>query len=342
MRLIHNELVLRAAANAKRFWRQSFLGCSRLRPLAVVAAHLLGACTLAAIPRSARAEVVEVVGFTGIFSPTNWVVVNTNPAQTLSTTTNFSCDPAATGPGPPNKVACVDGYVADGLPTDYFNLKSSEAGYTGGGASTTTSITTLTITNTYWRPWRISFNWNFCDTVVDDTCDLAFGDYTQASLYLDPGFISPNDGTNDWIFTTTPDVGYYNQTAAAYLPPGATINFSVTTNNTGPASLLNVYNFDAVEIPAPLPITGGGAAFACSRRLRRRQRHARRQLLAMPGTASGAPPGPGALRALRAERQQRQAIQHYGALLGRPVRLAAASRPPHPAAGQSSGQPEIL
>lgn len=292
---------------------------ARVRGLLFIGTPL---ATLLAAPTHAAG-----IGLTGTFDPQTWVVVNTSPAQTLSyntptpTTFNFSCEVV-------NDVACVDDYTETGL-----TLLGSDPDYTGGGTNGTARTTTLTLTNSYWRPYLITFNWTF------DGPGGSLDSSQTATILTNPGFLD-TVSTQGYTFTSVAGQSYTSEAAIAYLPPGATLSFSLYTNNASAVPVFTLTNFDAVEIPAPLPISGGAAAFGCSRRLRRRQRHARRQLLAMPGTASGAPSSPEALRALRAEQQQRQAIQRYGALLGRPVQRAAAARPIQPSAGNTGGQPE--
>ena len=110
---------------------------------------------------------------------------------------------------------------------------------------------------------------------------------------------------------------------------GATLNFTISTDNSQDPATLSLTGFDYVEIPAPLPISGACMFFASSRRLRRRLRKSSQN--DANSNSAGAPgnfthPGASYSSAIPA------AIHRYSARLGLslpdgqgPVRLRATS-----------------
>jgi hypothetical protein len=180
----------------------------------------------------------------------------------------------------------------------------------GGGLQGTPRSTSLVFTNNYWRPYLVSFNWSFADAALgDDPLDQ------YVSFLVDPGFISPNSG-DTYSYTSLTGVAYTDSSSVAYLPPGATLSFSINTlNNTTPSGLLTIKGFTTTEVPAPLPITGSGAILLYSRRLRRRTRKASIQPPALhPSTGKLLSPAQ-----QRSSHKKQLALSHYGTMLGGPV-----------------------
>ena len=245
-----------------------------------------------------------VSGFTGVFAPSTWVVVNTNPSSSLGYGTGppdepFSCANVTEG------VGCIDTYTPATGEFSMIGLDSST-----GVSVPSTSTTTLTLTNTYWRPYLITFNWSY----TGSNGSPVESDQT-ATIMTDPGFVGTL-GSDSYFYTSSAGDTISGEAAVVYLPPGATLSFTATTNNTGAYPVFSLDSFDAVEVPAPLPISGGVAAFSFSRRLRRRRGTA---------TAQGRNPlqGHDPDRARQHQLQHKQrTIQSYAALLGRPLPAA--------------------
>ena len=100
-----------------------------------------------------------------------------------------------------------------------------------------------------------------------------------------------------------------------YLPPGASLTFSIASSNTTSAPFFTMEGFDAVEVPAPLPITGSSAVLLYSRRLRRRTLTASSQPPALHPTTGKVL----SLAEQRSRQQHQRALNHYGSLLGGPL-----------------------
>ena len=73
--------------------------------------------------------------------------------------------------------------------------------------------------------------------------------------------------------------------------------------------------FEAVEVPAPLPITGSSAVLLYSRRLRRRTLTASKQPPALHPTTGKVM----SLAEQRSRHKHQRALNHYGSLLGGPL-----------------------
>lgn len=331
-----------------RFMHSNIGLCFRCRADRPTAALKLGNCRLAVVRHQAvralflawlglaggiTAMPAKATGFSGTFDPSTWTVVNTNPANTPQTQTLTSNDYFCSEieAGNPNDVGCLSGITTN---TGSFTLIGSEVDLPGGGPADTLSQTTLKMTNTYWRPYLITFDWSFSGPGGDP---LAEDQY--ARILVNPGFID-TAGSQGYQYESAPGDPINAESAIVYIPPGATLEFSVFTLNNGVAPVFSITGFDAVEVPAPLPLAGSSGVFLFSRRLRRRQRSASSQFTVL-GRSS---PGPLNLARLRRAQQQRQAIQRYGDLLGRPLTLPPAplsSQQPSPA-GPLQPQPKPL
>jgi hypothetical protein len=215
-----------------------------------------------------------------------------------------------------NNVGCTSPAYSDAV-TIAGTQEGSTPPITLGDFNSTNVV--LTNNNTNGRPYRISFNWSFDYKSDDQYVAFALSSGTVVVDGVDSGYTWSSSFTD-----------YPSSTASIYLPPGATLTFSVTTDNNGAYPTLAINNFDAVEIPAPLPLAGGSSAFLWSRRLRRRR---------LP---AGAPPQPSPLPTLSLPGQlprpagrlavpppRQQALQRYAELLGRPF-PAAIAHPPGP------------
>ncbi len=224
-----------------------------------------------------------------------------------------------------NNVGCTS-------PT-YFDdvlIAGTEVGSTPSitlGDYNTTNVT-LTNNDPSSKPYVISFDWAF-DYKSDDQ---------YVAFTLSSGTLIV-DGVDQGYTWTSSATDYPNSTSSIYLPPGATLTFSVTTDNNGAYPSLAISSFDAVEIPAPLPLAGASSAFLWSRRLRRRR------------VPAGSPPQPASLPTLplpgqfrqRAGRPavtqpRQQELQRYAALLGRPL-PASSAHPPGPAPRSACNAP---
>jgi hypothetical protein len=118
--------------------------------------HLVALPILGLLLSAAHAETVASFGTT--FAPETWLVVNTNPNQTL--TNSMGSFPAmCNGTGQiygANTVGCVEDYTASQGISDTVTLLGIE-GETGNSTST------LQFKNTNWRSLLISFTWSFFD-----------------------------------------------------------------------------------------------------------------------------------------------------------------------------------
>ena len=121
--------------------------------------------------------------------------------------------------------------------------------------------------------------------------------------------------TEGYNIPGVPDTSYPTQNATAYVPAGATLSFTVFSNNTTAAPKFTMEGFSYVEVPAPLPITGSSAVLIYSRRLRRRTLTASKQPPALhPATGKVL-----SLAEQRSRHQHQRALNHYGSLLGGPL-----------------------
>jgi hypothetical protein len=269
----------------------------------------------------APAPVKAVSGFTGTFEQSNWTVVNTDPVQTLSGVDGI-CNTYTGYTGNDNNVGCTS-IAYSGSVTIAGTEEGSTPPITLGDINSTNVV--LTNNNTNGRPYRISFNWEF-DWKSDDQ---------YVAFTLSSGTVVVDGVDYGYAWTSNAD-DYPSSTASIYLPAGATLTFSVTTDNLGSSPTRAISSFDAVEIPAPLPMAGGSSAFLWSRRLRRR----RLKPGSPPLPASLPLPGqlcpPAGQLVLPPPRQQ--ALQRYAELLGRPLSLAGAHSP-GPAPGPACNAP---
>jgi hypothetical protein len=171
-------------------------------------------------------------------------------------------------------------------------------------------------TNSFWRPYLISFDWSF--TSASDPSSPNVESNQNVSFHVNPGFIYPNgESGTTYSYTSDPGLAYPNSTGwVAYVPPGATLSFSVNTvDNTGDPGQLTIKGFTTTEVPAPLPITGSGAVLLYSRRLRRRTQRASTQPPALHPTTGKVL----SLAQQRSSHKKQLALSHYGTMLGGPV-----------------------
>jgi len=219
-----------------------------IRRLALLAgtSGLAGITSLVLCAPSARAA-----GLTGSFDLANWILTNTDPDQSLNSSQS-TC-------GVDNDVACVDNID---LITGAVDVVGSVANQTGGGVANTPRTTTWSLTNTG-PSALINFDWDL----------ETFGETNQTASYLvnlSDFVLSSNDGDTGNI-------------TSLLLASGASFGFRViTSDNNGNSGILSITNFSATpvtnpaSVPGPLPLAGGVAAFAWSRRLRSRLRRSRR------------------------------------------------------------------
>jgi hypothetical protein len=215
-------------------------------------ALLTGASGLAAVTSLALfTPSAKAAGFTASFDPANWILTNTNPDQSLNST-QYTCFVL-------NDVACVEKIETI---TGAVDVVGSVSGQQGGNGANIPRTTTWSLTNT--GPHAlISFDWAL------DT----FGGANQTASYLvnlANVVLSSNDGDSGSI-------------TSLLLANGDSFGFRVTTSdNNGDPGILSISSFSATlvtnpaSVPGPLPLAGGVAAFAWSRRLRSRLRSRQR------------------------------------------------------------------
>ena len=233
---------------------------------------------------------VQAASLTTVFNPTNWVLVNTNPAESITNTSNNTCGPSALDRGQ----ACVDTFSGTG-----FTL----LGYSSPGDPNETSLTMHESTST---PYRITFNWTFIPQSVA----------TDISISISNGTIITNNYEgNNFTASTDDDNQFSNIPATVYLSQGASLTFRISSPNASGAPLFTMSDFNAEAAPAPLPIAGSSAVLLYSRRLRRRTLTAASQPPALhPSTGKVL-----SLAEQRASLQRQLALKHYGTILGGPV-----------------------
>ena len=120
---------------------------------------------------------------------------------------------------------------------------------------------------------------------------------------------------NNFTASTNQDDHFFQVPASVYLPPGASLTFSIASPNTSGAPFFTMEGFEAVEVPAPLPITGSSAVLLYSRRLRRRTLTASSQPPALHPTTGKVL----SLAEQRSRHHHQRALHHYGSLLGGPL-----------------------
>lgn len=301
------------------------------------------------------APALAIAGFSGSFDPSTWLVVNTYNQPTppdplyapLSGITNTStpsvkystlCESSNSGTQGPNQVACIEDFTPEGT---LSLLSSLGDGSIGGGDSGTTTTTTFTLTNPYpsdyeyRRVYLISFEWSFTGGSLDSPTP------TQSPQFLSIKTIGGSvyiNGQENYEFVSTPGLSYTGQQTLVYLPMGATLDFTISTDNASDLAILSLTGFDYVEVPAPLPISGATMVFAASRRLRGRLRKARKTpaILRLSADAGGHAPCGFACTTARTA-----AIQRYSARLGLPTPGLQRPLSPAPTAA-SPRQPSLL
>lgn len=299
--------------------------------LSLVGGLLAGLGGWAVMLLTTPAPALAVAGFSGSFDPSTWLVVNTydqasppspstlsgiasNGNSTLCNTDPFTAPSGVPGP---NEVACIESFTTGGDLT----LISSVDGPPGGGEIDTTTTTTFRLTNPYAsdyeyrRVYLISFQWSFTGGSLDSpTPD---GNSSQFLSIRSVGGSVYINGQENYEFVTEVGLAFPpGQQALVYLPMGATLDFTISTNNSNDIATLALTGFDYVEVPAPLPISGATMMFAASRRLRGRLRKPRQSsaILRPSVTAGGLAFGSSRCTLARAA-----AIHHYSARLGLPM-----------------------
>ena len=211
--------------------------------------------TLALITTALFPATVRAAGFSGSFDPGNWSIVNTTSGSIDQTLTSNGSPPTTAADyscGIVNDVACVENISASSGAVD---VVGSVAGLTGGGTANTVRTTTWTVTNGS-AAALLSFDWALNTVPNEDATN-------QTAFYL--------VGSSETLISSGANVGSFSGIALA---PGESFGFRVTTtDNTGDYGILSITGFNdalEVQVPAPLPLAGGLAAFSWSRRLRRR------------------------------------------------------------------------
>jgi hypothetical protein len=296
------------------------------------------------------APALAIAGFSGSFDPSTWLVVNTynQPTppdpSTLSGISNSSVSTlcqgttAPSGTSGPNEVACIETFTPEGS----LSLLSSYEGFIGGGTAGKTTTTTFSLTNPYpsdyeyRRVYLISFEWSFTGNSLDSPTPAEGG--TQFLSIKTVGGTVYINGQENYEFVSTPGLSYAGQQTLVYLPMGATLDFTISTNNSNEPATLFLDGFQYEEVPAPLPISGATMVFAASRQLRGRLRKARKTpaILRLSADAGGHAPCGFACTTARTA-----AIQRYSARLGLPTPGLQRPLSPAPTAA-SPRQPSLL
>ncbi len=217
----------------------------------------LAGLTLALLSSALLPATVRAAGFRSSFDPTNWSIVNTTNGsvdETLSNA-NYTCISGS------NDVACVENLSAASGGVEVVG--SSSAGGNGGGTANTLRTTTWTVTNGSDAALLI-FDWALNTSPSGGATD-------QTVSYL--------VGLNETIIDSTDgSFGSFRGINSIALAAGESFGFRVTTaNNIGDYGILSISGFSNVyDVPAPLPLAGGIAAFRWSRHLRRRIANATR------------------------------------------------------------------
>ena len=200
------------------------------------------------------------VGFGTTFAPGTWLVVNTNPSQSLTFPDNACNFTDVEGAGT-NGVACIANYTDKDvslLGSSVIDPLDPTSGTppSGSGSADTARSTTLQFYNSNWRPALITFKWTFhaADSTPDDPT-IPLGQFV--SFLVDPGWTDPSNGPGTYSYTSTIDTLYEDIDQTVYLPSGATLSFSVNTvDNNNLPGILYIKGFTTTEVPAPLPIMG--------------------------------------------------------------------------------------
>lgn len=227
---------------------------NRMHSRSFVAA--LAGLSLGAVLSPATAQ---AAGFVGSFDPSNWTLVNTSDdgTTTVIDQTLVGADAIC---GATNTVACVTYANQFGDAELRGSTASGSPAPSGGGDVDALRTTTWQFTNPNppgWGDTTISFSWLFTG---DDSG-------SQTASYLLNG--------SETILSST-STGSPATITSLLLAPGQTFGFRITTYDNRGAPQLNISSFSAsAPVPGPLPMAGGAAAFAWSRRLRQRIRQAR-------------------------------------------------------------------
>jgi hypothetical protein len=234
---------------------------------------------------------VQAASLTTAFDPTDWLLVNTNPVESIANTSNNTCGALV------RVQACVDTFSSTG-----FTLLGSGSDLPNPGANTTS----LTMYESNSTPYRITFNWTFVPQSVTTGISISISNGT---------IITNNYEGNNFTASTDDDTQFSNVPATVYLSQGASLTFSISSPNTSSAPFFTMTDFNATAVPAPLPIAGSSAVLLYSRRLRRRTLTAASQPPALhPSTGKVM-----SLAEQRASLQRQLALKHYGTILGGPV-----------------------
>jgi hypothetical protein len=220
-----------------------------LAPINRLGLALIGPCLL---PASACAA-----GFSGIFDPANWIIVNTTAGLVDQILTSLGSPPvenAAFYCGNGNQVACAETIDAT---TGSVNVVGSIAGFNGGGIANVDRTTTWTVNNGP-QPSTLMFSWALATMLPSATNQSAW--YVVGTIAIQ---VTATDGDSGSISNIT-------------LAPFETFGLRVSTvDNIGDYGVLSITNFMATPtaghvVPAPLPVAGVAAALSWSRHLRRR------------------------------------------------------------------------
>ena len=242
----------------------------------------------------------QAAGLTTAFNPNQWVLVNTaitgeNPVPS----NQYYCSSLS------RDTACVDSADENG-----FVLYGSSADTTDPNLGNNDTI--FSIKNTNSNLYVVTFNWTLPPTP---------GTSSAITLSINNNGIIYSLNQQGSTITGTPSGDCPNgnfctpQSATAYVPAGATLSFKVSSDSSAGAPTLTIDNFNATEVPAPLPIAGSSAVLLYSRRLRRRTLTAASQPPALhPSTGKVL-----SLAKQRASLQRQLALKHYGTILGGPV-----------------------
>lgn len=232
-----------------------------LSRLAVAIAPGSLALGLATLPFSGPPAQAAGVGLTGPFALNNWKLiptVNGVPATEFPVSNpGYICNPSFQ----PTSTACVDGPSLSGpssiqtTPTGGFTVVGARTGDYGSTEGQEVDIA-----------WRLQYTG---DVPYKITFDYYFESGDSADQ--DKGYFKINDFKQ--IQATSNGQTASGQTFVITKNDFITFGvLSVNVNSFPAIGSLQVTNFDATEVPAPLPLLGAGAALGWSRRLRRRIR----------------------------------------------------------------------
>ena len=214
---------------------------------------------LATLPLSGAPAQAAGVGLTGPFALNNWKLIPTVESSP-KTQVGYNDGIAPTYVcASASATACVDGPSLTGGspivtgPPGGFTVVGAKTGDYGSSAGNTVDIA-WKLQYTGDAPYRLTFDYYF------ESGDVAGED--KGYFAINNIKLVESTGTSDF----SPGLSFL-------VNKNDTIAFGVLTANVdSQIGLVQITNFDATEVPAPLPLLGAGAAFGWSRRLRRRIR----------------------------------------------------------------------